>query len=75
MYDPARLHVSRLGNPKAPPHSESDEPGRAQLTPSYEAQGQFRSKTSTSAPSPVMLSAPGALVDTASPASSKTPST
>lgn len=77
MHDPARLHVSRFGNPKAPPLEPTlgAEQPSASMATLLQASHQLRSNTSTSAPSPVIPSSPGALVDTASPAPSSVPAT
>lgn len=74
MHDPARLHISRFGNPMAPPPDADDRPS-APMSALLNVAVQARSNTSTSAPSPVITSSPGVLVDTASPAASSVPST
>lgn len=74
MHDPARLHISRFGNPSAPP-ADSDERPSPPMGSLLNIAVQARSNTSTSAPSPVITRSPGALVDTASPAPSSVPST
>lgn len=74
MHDPARLHVSRFGNPKAPPLEPAmiaEQPSASMATLLH----QPRSNTSTSASSPVIDRSPGALVETASPALSSVPAT
>ncbi len=64
MHDPARLHVSRLGNPKAPPLEPAT--GAEQPSASMATLLQARPSNAPASSTPVIVGSPGELVETAS---------